>query len=164
MAPRTPAPASRDKGGGPAQAAVGLRQSFGANAVKLGDMVFARAEAALAPLELTPLAYDAMVCILEGHGMSQQDLSRRVGIYAPKMVAVLDALEKQGLVERQVSAGDRRRRELRLTPAALKLLGRATDVLKGVEEELFASVPAEQRESFAALVRRLEADPRNARR
>jgi len=141
-----------------------LRQSFGAYAVKLGDMVFARAEAALAPFGLTPLAYDAMVCILEGHGVSQQDLSRRVGIYAPKMVAVLDGLEEQGLVERQVSATDRRRRELRLTPTALKLLGRATDVLKAVEDELFGSVPLEQRESFADLVTRLEANPRNALR
>jgi DNA-binding MarR family transcriptional regulator len=141
-----------------------LRQSFGAYAVKLGDMVFARAEAALAPFGLTPLAYDAMVCILEGHGMSQQDLSRKVGIYAPKMVAVLDGLETQGLVERQVSAADRRRRELRLTPRALKLLGRATDVLKAMEDELFGSVPVDQKESFAALVERLEADPRNALR
>ena len=155
------APAPQPDADTPEHPALALRRSYGAYAVKLGDMVFARAEAALAPFGLTPLAYDAMVCILEGHGMSQQDLSRRVGIYAPKMVAVLDGLQKRGLVERQVSAADRRRHELKLTPAAHALLDQATAVVAAVEDELFAGVSAEDRARFAALVSRLEADERN---
>ncbi|MGA0602695.1 MarR family winged helix-turn-helix transcriptional regulator [Caulobacter sp. KR2-114] len=150
-------PAAREEHPG-----VALRRSFGAHAIRLGEMVFARAEAALAPLALTPLAYDAMVCILEGHGMSQQDLSRRLGIYAPKMVGVLDGLQQQGLVERQVSAADRRRHELRLTPAGHARLEAATAVAVGLERALFGDVPADGKAWMAALVARLEAEAGDA--
>lgn len=144
---------------GPAEhPATALRRSFGANLVLLGEMVFARAEAALAPLDLTPLAYDALVCILEGHGMSQQDLSRRLGIFAPKMVGVLDGLEQQGLVERKVSPTDRRRHELALTPAGRDRLERATAIGVALEDALFGAVPALEKARLAALVRQLEAD------
>lgn len=34
-----------------------------------------------------------MVCILKGEGMSQQDLSRKLGLYAPRMVALIDGLD-----------------------------------------------------------------------
>lgn len=159
---KAPADASAEDHAGPAAKASGehpgvaLRRSFGGNAIKLGDMVFARAEAALAPLELTPLSYDALVCIVEGHGMSQQDLSRRLGIYAPKMVSVLDDLERLGLVERQVSPADRRRHQLVLTPAGHDRLDRATAVAVAMEARLFEDVPDEARAWFAALVRRLE--------
>ena len=139
-----------------AHPALTLRRSFGAYAVRLGEMVFARAEAALAPLGLAPLAYDAMVCILEGHGMSQQDLSRRLGIYAPKMVGVLDGLEKRGLVERKVSSTDRRRHELRLTPAGHDLVQRGTAIGTALEHALFGCVPDQDKARFEALVRGLE--------
>ncbi len=147
-----------DREAPPEHAATALRRSFGSQAVRLGEIVFARAEAALAPLDLTPLAYDAMVCILEGHGMSQQDLSRRLGIYAPKMVGVLDGLEKRGLVERKISPTDRRRHELILTPVAHELLQRATAIGAALEEALFGCVSTEDKARFAALVQRIEAE------
>lgn len=133
------------------------RRGFGTHAVRLGELVFARGEAALAPLDLKPLAYDTMICILEGHGMSQQDVSRRLGIYAPKMVGVIDALETRGLVERKVSPTDRRRHQLVLTPSGHELLQRAAAVAAALEEELFGCVPDKDKARFEALVQRLEA-------
>jgi DNA-binding MarR family transcriptional regulator len=132
-------------------------RGFGNYAVRLGEVVLARAEVALAPLNLKPLAYDTMICILDGHGMSQLDLSRRLGIYAPKMVGLLDGLEKRGLVERKVSPIDRRRHELVLTPNGHELLERAASVASALEDELFGCVPDTDKVRFEALVQRLEA-------
>jgi DNA-binding MarR family transcriptional regulator len=135
-----------------------LSRSFGNFAVRLGELVLARAETALAPLGLTALAYDTMNCILQGHGMSQQELSRRLGIYAPKVVGLLDGLETQGLVERRVSPNDRRRHELLLTPKGQALLKRAVAIGAALEEELFGCVPAKDKARFGALVQQIEAE------
>lgn len=135
-------------------------RGFGNHAVRLGELVLARAEAALAPLELTALAYDTMICILDGHGMSQQDLSRRLGIYAPKMVGLLDELETRGVVERKISATDRRRHELVLTPKGHDLLQRAAAIGAALEDELFGSFPDKDKARFIALVQKLEAAAR----
>lgn len=131
-------------------------RGFGYQVIRLAQLLEARAEAVLAPLDLKPRAYDAMICIVNGQGMSQQDLSRKLGLYAPQMVGLLDGLEKQGVVERQVSSTDRRRRTLSLTAHGRDLLGRATTRVAGLEMELFGSVSDEEKSRFEALVRRLE--------
>ncbi len=132
-------------------------RGFGNHAVRLGELVLARAEAALAPLDLKPLDYDTLICILEGHGMSQQDLSRRLGLYAPKMVGLLDGLEQRGLVERKVSVSDRRRHEIVLTASGRALLDKAAAIGAALEEELFGALSEADKARFIAMVQRLEA-------
>ncbi|MDQ0465238.1 DNA-binding MarR family transcriptional regulator [Caulobacter ginsengisoli] len=132
------------------------RRSFANHAVRLGELVLARAEAAVAPLGIRALALDTLVCIKDGYGRSQQDLARRLGIYAPQMVGLIDTLEQKGLVERQVSPADRRRHVLVLTPAGEALLGQGLAIAETLEAELFGAVTAEQKAWFQALVERLE--------
>lgn len=131
-------------------------RAFGHHAVRLGELVLAQAEAALAPLELKPRAFDTMLCIRDGDGISQQDLSRKLGVYAPQMVALIDSLEVRGLVSRKVSPTDRRRHELSLTPAGAALVRKASTIAQRLEKDLFGSVSVEDRRRFEALVRRLE--------
>lgn len=141
--------------GSPTPAA--LRDSFSGCAVRLGELVLARGAAALAPLDLTPVAYHAMLCILEGEGLSQQELSRQLNMYAQKMVGVIDGLEARGLVARTVSPTDRRRHRLHLTPAGSALVARASAVAAALEAELFGRIPEPDKARFRALVERLEA-------
>lgn len=138
------------------------RRGFGGHVIRLSDLVLARAETALAPLGLKPLALDTMFCILDGEGLSQQGMSRQLGIRAPKMVGVLDGLENQGLVERNVSPSDRRRHVLRLTPKGHALAKRASAIAAALERELFGCVPEEDKARFALLVKRLEQAERAA--
>jgi DNA-binding MarR family transcriptional regulator len=72
------------------------------------------------------------------------------------MVGLLDGLEKRGLVERKVSPADRRQHMLLLTPKGEALLQRAAAVAAALEEELFGSLPDEDKARFEALVERLE--------
>lgn len=133
------------------------RRGFGSYVVRLADIVMARAQAALAPLELTPLAYETLLCIHEGNGLSQQELSRQLNMYAPKMVGLIDGLEGRGLVERRVSPSDRRRNTLHLTAEGAALLKRASVIAAKLEAELFAGYPDDEQARLRALVERLEA-------
>lgn len=137
-------------------AAISIHSGFGSHVVRLAELVLARANAALQPLELTPLAYATMTCISDGEGLSQMELSRQLDMYAPKMVGLLDGLEERGLVERQVSPADRRQHMLFLTPEGEALLQRAASVAAALEEELFGSLPDEDKARLEALVERLE--------
>jgi len=133
------------------------RHGFGGDAVRLGELVMKRAEAALAPLGLTPLGYDLLLCIRASEGPSQQELSRVLNLYAQKMVGLIDGLEKQGLVERKVSPTDRRRHMLHLTTAGDAMLDRAIVIGAALEADLFGEVSEDDRARFHALVEALEA-------
>src|SRR4051812_48351920 len=54
-------------------------------------------------------------------GLTQRELSRRVGTTEPTTVTALKSLERNGLIRREPSAEDRRRVHVYLTPAAKKL-------------------------------------------
>ena len=134
------------------------RRGFGAHVVRLADLVLARAEAALQPFDLTPLAFDTMVCISAGEDLSQVELSRKLNKYAPKLVGLLDGLEARGLIERKINPADRRRHNLGLTPVGRTLLQRAAAAAAALEQELFGELPKADKDRLTALVDRLEAD------
>src|SRR5579859_7533608 len=54
-------------------------------------------------------------------GMTQRELSRRVGMQEPTTVTALNSLVKAGLVRREPSTEDRRKIHVFLTPKARKL-------------------------------------------
>ena len=54
-------------------------------------------------------------------GMTQRELSRRVGMQEPTTVTALNSLAKAGLVRREPSTEDRRKVHVFLTPKARKL-------------------------------------------
>ena len=132
-------------------------RGFGYQVVRLAELVMAHGEKALAPLGLTPRAFEAMNCIMNGHGMSQQDLSQSLGLYAPQMVSLIDGLEQRGLVKRHISPTDRRRHVLSLAPNGKELLKSATKIAENLELELFSSVTVDDMARFAELIGRLEA-------
>jgi len=57
----------------------------------------------------------------EGDGLSQRELSSKVGLVEPTTAAAVSRLEKSGLVERRVESQDRRRRLVYLTRDGLAL-------------------------------------------
>lgn len=51
----------------------------------------------------------------EEEGLTQRELSRRIGMMEPTTVSALAAMERRGLVKRERDPNDRRRRIVRLT-------------------------------------------------
>jgi DNA-binding MarR family transcriptional regulator len=57
----------------------------------------------------------------EEDGLSQRELSRRIGMMEPTTVSAIDTMVKRGFVVRLVDGDDKRRRLVRLTPKGRKL-------------------------------------------
>jgi DNA-binding MarR family transcriptional regulator len=72
-------------------------------------------EAALRPYDLSGKEMGVLNVLLGREPGSQQDAAQRLGIDRTTMVALLDALERKGLVSRHPHADDRRRNVVELT-------------------------------------------------
>lgn len=74
--------------------------------------------------------------------IAQGDLAEQIGIQGPTLVRLLDALEKQQLIERRASDGDRRVKRIHLTRKAQPALARITAISDQLRVELLAGIPA----------------------
>jgi DNA-binding MarR family transcriptional regulator len=113
------------------------------------------AERALAPHGLGVKEFGALAVLVEAGPLSQQHLGERQGVDRTTMVAVVDELERKGLVERRRNPDDRRAYALQATPAGRLVLGRATAAAKRAEDEFLARIPAPDRRRLKELLRRL---------
>ena len=85
---------------------------------------------------------------------NQSDLPAMLGIDATNVVALLNELEANGLVERRRSAEDRRRHTVTLTAAGTGKLTEIEKVLSVVEQRVLAALSdAEQHDLYSLLAR-----------
>ena len=91
----------------------------------LGFAVSRRFHEVLGPLELEPGEFALMRAVSASDGEPQNALAERLHISPSWMVAIVDQLERRGLLERRPHARDRRVRNLHLTAAGKKLLKQA---------------------------------------
>ena len=109
----------------------------------------------LAVLQLVPP--DAGILRLLGRtsGISQQELSARLGIHPSRLVAILDELENRKLVQRKANAIDRRQYELHLTAKGREALAEIGRIAQEHQEALCASLTAAEREKLGELLQRI---------
>jgi DNA-binding MarR family transcriptional regulator len=88
-------------------------------------------------------------------GLSQQELSTRLGIHPSRLVAILDALEEQRLVERQPNADDRRQYALHVTEKGRGTLSEIGRIGREHTESLCASLTAAEREQLGVLLQKI---------
>jgi DNA-binding MarR family transcriptional regulator len=88
-------------------------------------------------------------------GLSQQDLSTRLGIHPSRLVAILDVLEEQRLVERRPNSDDRRQYALHLTEKGQGMLGENGRIGREHTESLCASLAAAEREQLGELLQKI---------
>ena len=99
--------------------------------------------------------YALLAALDEAGPASQADLSRGTTIDRSDMVATVNELAEQGLVERAPDPTDRRRNVVTITPAGRRQL-RTLDRLVGkVQDELLAPLTAEEREQLVDLLTRV---------
>jgi DNA-binding MarR family transcriptional regulator len=102
---------------------------------------------------VTGARLSALSVLVYGGPMSAGSLARRERIAAPTAVRIVDALVREGLVERLDVPGDRRRRDLASTPAGRALMerGRARRI-----ERLAGELAGLADDDLSALERALE--------
>ena len=86
-------------------------------------------------------------------GLTQRELSQRVGMMEPTTVTALNGMEKRGLVERVRNAHDRRKMNIYLTDKGRSLQSQLRPVEDEVSQVAIQGVPPQQRELFMDLLR-----------
>lgn len=99
-----------------------------------------RTDAALADVGLTARDLGVLRVIAGGEARSQQEVAAVLGVDRTSMVALLDALERRGIVARQPSEQDRRRNVVRLTQDGRSLFQRAEQRSTEVERAFTATL------------------------
>jgi DNA-binding MarR family transcriptional regulator len=106
-------------------------------------------------LNLTPPDAGILRMLGSSGGLSQQELSTRLGIHPSRLVAILDALEEQRLVERQPNTDDRRQYALHLTEKGQGTLSELGRIGREHTESLCASLTAAEREQLGEFLQKI---------
>jgi DNA-binding MarR family transcriptional regulator len=87
--------------------------------------------------------------------LTATELARAAILTSGAMTAVLDRLEEQGLIRREIDAEDRRARRITITEKGRNLIDRALDQRMAQHRALNAALTLDERESLNALLRKL---------
>lgn len=109
---------------------------------QLGSDATAAFERAVAPLGITPAEAGLLRLIAREPGIGQRDASEHLGVGPSRIVAVLDRIERRGLVERRPGTRDRRRHALHLTAEGEEVLSVLRPIAQAHEDAFTASLGA----------------------
>ncbi|NYI05365.1 MarR family winged helix-turn-helix transcriptional regulator [Allostreptomyces psammosilenae] len=128
-----------DRGGSPLRARTAYRL------IKVGELMMRIAETALAPLGIRPRHFNVLATLAADATLSQQEVSRTLGIDPNVMVGLIDDLEKLGLARRERNPEDRRRHVIVLTDAGQDLLREGYRRVAKAEAQIFAPLSEAER-------------------
>jgi DNA-binding MarR family transcriptional regulator len=107
----------------------------------------------LAPIDISPAQFSALVVIGANRGLSQADLASTLGIERARMARMLQGLEERGLIKRLQSSADGRRNTLQLTAAGRTTLARAKTLAAEHESRLAEKLGRERHEMLIGTLR-----------
>lgn len=115
------------------------------------SMQIFQAQTQAAGFDLTSVQFAALDAIARRPGIDQASLSATISFDRATIGGVIDRLERKGLVQRVISAQDRRARQLNLTPDGEQLLTACQPVVMALQADILATLSPEEREIFASL-------------
>jgi DNA-binding MarR family transcriptional regulator len=111
----------------------------------------------LAPLGLTPAQERAMRMIARNEEPPRMtEIAERLGIVPRSLTTVIDALEEDGLVRREVDPRNRRAILLHLTDRGTAVRDELREARRRAAEDLFAPLSDADRETLGGLLSRLD--------
>jgi DNA-binding MarR family transcriptional regulator len=112
-------------------------------------------ERRIAPHGITRGQWYFLRVLWEQDGLSQRELSARVGMMEPTTVIALRGMEKGGLVRRVRSADDRRVTRVHLTTKAKRMRDHMLKIARGVNAQSAAGIDAAELARFRRVIRRM---------
>lgn len=91
-------------------------------------------------------------------GLSQRELSARVGTMEPTTVIALRGMEKAGLIRRVRSIDDKRRSQVWLTPKARRLRDELLALARGITDAAERGIGRDELAAFRRIVARMAAN------
>lgn len=104
-----------------------------------------------AGFDLTSVQFAALDAVAQRPGIDQASLAATIGFDRATIGGVVERLEQKGLVQRVVSAQDRRARQLHLSPAGGQLLAAVRPVVEALQADILAPLSRQERAQFQAL-------------
>lgn len=111
--------------------------------------------AATAEHDVTPGQFGVLVLIDATPGLNQTELGEAMGVDRSTVVAVIDRLQKRGVVERRAVPGDRRSHALHLTPQGRQLLARMVPTVRAHEARFAGHLSDAERRQLIDLLKKL---------
>jgi DNA-binding MarR family transcriptional regulator len=131
-----------------------LHASLGFNVRLLDVRLMKMFAASLSKYGVTPAEATVLHVIMANPDVSHGELAEILLIQPPNMTKMLKRLEAEGLIDRLVSASDRRRVVLSLTPKARRLVLQYRGAAFAHEKTAFSAFSTAERKTFIRLVRR----------
>lgn len=91
-------------------------------------------------------------------GLTQRELSTRVGMMEPTTVIALRSMEKSGLIRRRRSRDDKRRSHVWLTAKAQRMRKRLLALARGITAEAEAGISRDDLLRFRHVIARMTAN------
>ncbi len=104
---------------------------------------------------LRPGLFSLLVLAQENPGISQVELGTHLGVDKASMVALLDRLERAGLIERRRSTRDRRCQGIFLTAAGTTCAGRMMGTVRLLDKQLTSRYSKSELDLFLSFLRRM---------
>ena len=98
-----------------------------------------------------------LILLRETAGMTQKELTARLGVQPGSASEVLNKLEQAGLILRTPSETDRRTTDIRLTPEGEVLAKVAAAQRMERHEQMFAMLSGEEKETLIVLLEKINA-------
>lgn len=113
----------------------------------------AAGNAALAPFGLKVRSYSVFALAAERSHPSQREIAEFLRLDPSQVVALVDDLQKQGLVVREPDPADRRANVIATTDDGVRLLAEARAALRSAEREQHSGLTEQDRVTLGALLR-----------
>ena len=109
---------------------------------------------ALAEFDLKERSYSILILASSGLEPTQREMADFLSLDPSQIVALVDELEKRGLVVRAPGKQDRRAKTVTTTATGENLLKRAGEAARKAEAEVLDGLPAEESAQLKALLRK----------
>lgn len=104
-------------------------------------------------LNLTPVQYSSLQTICNQPGIDQKTLAQTIGYDTSTIGGVIDRLEARGLVARNISAQDRRVRQITPTDQGVDALAAVLPRMLASQDRLLEPLNAGERKEFMRLMK-----------
>ncbi|MFT8246110.1 MarR family winged helix-turn-helix transcriptional regulator [Roseomonas sp. BN140053] len=107
---------------------------------------------------VSPGAWYFLRMLWEEDGLTQRELSQRIGMMEPTAVVALRGIEAEGWIRRERNAQDRRKVHMYLTPAGWALREKLLPIAHAVNAQVVQGLTPDEANFLRALLRRARAN------
>ena len=113
----------------------------------------------MAVYDLRPVDFSVLSLITHNPGITSKQLSNSLNILAPNLVAMVNGLERKGMISRQPHPHDGRAMGLHLTDSGLEIMRQAEKTASELEIESTPNLSTSERKTLLRLLQKVYFKP-----